>query len=80
MKQVKEEIAALDEKKTAYENTIKLGFGDAEAISYGGQTIATWKAPKPSQKFDDKAFKAAHPDLFKEFSKEVQGARRFLLK
>ena len=80
LKQVKEEIAALDEKKTAFENTIKLGFGDAEAISYGGQTIATWKAPKPSQKFDDKAFKAAHPDLFKEFSKEVQGARRFLLK
>ena len=80
LKQVKEEIAALEEKKTAFENTIKLGFGDAEAISYGGQTIATWKAPKPSQKFDDKAFKAAHPDLFKEFSKEVQGARRFLLK
>ena len=60
--------------------TIKLGFGDAEAISYGGQTLATWKAPKPSMKFDDKAFKAAHPEMVSEFSKEVQGARRFLLK
>lgn len=80
LKQVKDEIAALEEKKAAFEERIKLGFGDAEAISYGGQTIATWKAPKPSQKFDDKAFKAAHPDMYSEFTREVQGARRFLLK
>ena len=59
---------------------IKLGFGDAEALSYCGDTIATWKSPKPSEKFDDKAFKADHPDLFKEYAKTVQGARRFFLK
>ena len=80
LKEVKAEIAKLDEIKTGLEDRIKLGFGDAEAISYGGQTIATWKAPKPGEKFDDKAFKAAHPDLAKEFTKTVQGARRFLLK
>lgn len=80
LKQVKDEIAALDERKTALESRIKLCFGDAEAVSYGGQTIATWKAPKPSMKFDDKAFRAAHPDLYGEYTKEVQGARRFLLK
>ena len=66
--------------KSELEERIKLGFGDAEAISYGGQTLATWKAPKPTMKFDDEAFKAAHPDMVKEFTKEVQGARRFLLK
>lgn len=80
LKAVKEELSAIEEKKAALEEKIKLGFGDAEAISYGGQTLATWKAPKPSSKFDAKAFTAAHPDLAKEFTFPTQGARRFLLK
>lgn len=80
LKAVKDELAVIEEKKTALEEKIKLGFGDAEAISYAGQTLATWKAPKPSNKFDAKAFTAAHPDLAKEFTIQTQGARRFLLK
>lgn len=80
LKAIKEQIAQLDEQKESLETKIKLGFGDAEAISYGGQTIATWKAPKPSDKFDSKAFAKAHPELVKEFSSPCQGARRFLLK
>lgn len=80
LKALKEQIAQLDEQKDALESKIKLGFGDAEAISYGGQTIATWKAPKPSEKFDSKAFSQAHPELAKEFTTSYQGARRFLLK
>lgn len=80
LKALKEQIAQLDEQKESLEEKIKLGFGDAEAISYGGQTIATWKAPKPSEKFDAKAFVKAHPDLAKEFTAPYQGARRFLIK
>lgn len=80
LKALKEQIAQLDEQKEALEEKIKLGFGDAEAISYGGQTIATWKAPKPSEKFDSKAFAKEHPDLAKQFSVPYQGARRFLIK
>ena len=80
LKEVRDELSAIEEKKAALEEKIKLGFGDAEAISYDGQTLATWKAPKPSNKFDAKAFTAAHPDLAKEFTFPTQGARRFLLK
>lgn len=80
LKELKDELSAIEERKTELEDKIKLGFGDAEAISYGGQTIATWKAPKPSSKFDAKAFSAAHPDLAKEYTVTTQGARRFLLK
>ncbi len=80
LKEVKKEIDALTERKEADEQRLKLAFMDAEAISYGGDTIATWKASKPSQKFDAKAFQAAHPDLAKEFTSEVPGTRRFLLK
>lgn len=80
LKAVKEELSSIEEKKAALEEKIKLGFGDAEAISYEGQTLATWEAPKPSSKFDAKAFTAAHPDLAKEYTIPTQGARRFLLK
>lgn len=80
LKDLKKELAALEERKDDLENRIKLAFMDAEAITYGGQTIATWKAPKPSPKFDAKGFQAAHPDLAEPFMKTTQGARRFLLK
>ena len=80
LKGLKEQLSELEERKVALEEKIKVAFGDAEAISYGGQTLATWKAPKPSNKFDAKAFQAAHPDLAREFTIPTQGARRFLLK
>lgn len=80
LKDIKKELAALEERKETLEGRIKMAFGDAEAISYGGDTIATWKAPKPSSKFDTKAFQSAHPDLAKQYMVESQGARRFLLK
>lgn len=80
LKDVRKEIDALEERKEALESTIKMAFADAEALSYGGDTIATWKAPKPSPKFDAKAFQADHPDLAKPYIQTTQGARRFLLK
>ena len=80
LKQIKSEISALEDRKAELEEKIKLCFGDAEAVSYGGQTIATWKSPKPLQKFDDKAFKTDHPDIYSEYVREVQGSRRFLVK
>lgn len=80
LKALKEQIGKLDEHKEELETKIKMCFADAEAISYGGQTIATWKAPKPSERFDAKAFAKAHPDLAKEFTAVWQGTRRFLLK
>lgn len=80
LKGLKKDLAAIEKEKDELEGRIKLGFGDAEAISYGGQTIATWKAPKDSEKFDTKAFTAEHPDLARQYTKTVPGARRFLLK
>lgn len=80
LKDLKEKLAALEERKSALEEKIKISFGDAEAISYGGQTLATWKAPKPSDKFDAKAFAAAYPDLARNFTHTVQNSRRLLLK
>lgn len=80
LKDLKKDIAALEGKKDELEERIKLAFGDAEAISYGGDTIATWKAPKPTMKLDTKLLIAKYPNLADEFTLPVQGARRFLLK
>lgn len=80
LKDVKKELSALTERKEALENTLKMAFGDAEALSYGGDTIATWKAPKPSMKFDQKKFVAENKDIALPYMHEVQGARTLLLK
>lgn len=80
LKEVRAEIAKAEVEKEELEAKIKIGFGDAEAISYNGQTLATWKASKESAKFDSKAFCQAHPDLAQSFTKTVPGTRRFILK
>lgn len=80
LKDLKKEIAALDERKETLEGRIKMAFGDAEAITYGGDTLATWKAPKPSMKLDTKLLAEKYPNIVAEYTLPVQGARRFLLK
>jgi len=80
LKEVKEELKVLDDRKDKLEEKIKLTFGDAEAISYGGQTLATWKTAKDSEKFDSKLFCTEHPEIGEEYMIIVPGSRRFLLK
>lgn len=80
LKDVKKQIAALEERKETLEGRLKLAFEDAEAITYGGDTLATWKAPKASMKFDAKRYQADHKELIAPYMVETQGARRFLLK
>ena len=80
LKEVRDQVAALEERKISLEERLKFAFGDAEAISYGGKTLATWKTPKPSSKFDAKAFQEANPELAKNYMIQTQGTRRFLLK
>lgn len=80
LKDLKKQIAAMEENKSAMEDKLKMAFLDAEAITYGGETLATWKAAKPTMKFDDKAYLKEHADLCKDYMREVQGTRRFLLK
>lgn len=80
LKEVREQISALESTKDELEAKIKLGFGDAEAISYGGTTLATWKAAKDSTKFDAKAYQKEHSDLCAPYMQTTPGSRRFILK
>lgn len=80
LKEVREQISALESTKEDLEAKIKLGFGDAEAISYGGSTLATWKAAKDSTKFDYKTYQKEHSDLCTPYMQITPGSRRFILK
>ena len=74
------QLANLTTQKTSIEDELKLFMGDAEAITYLGSVLATWKAPKATLRFDAKAFQRAHPEEAKEYLVEQAATRRFLVK
>ncbi len=45
-----------------------------------GNVLLTYRTARDSERFDPKAFRAAHPDLYEAFSKVLPGSRRLLLK
>ena len=80
VKKLKEEIEELEASRNDVINDLKLTIGDAESLVDSNGTLITWKAPKPTNKFDEKRFKQEHPDLYEQYQTKVQGARRFLIK
>ena len=59
---------------------LKLYMGDAEALTYQGLTLATWKTGKDRVSFDGKRYQAEHPELVAAYMKSAPGNRTFLLK
>lgn len=86
LKELKEELADLNTRKEEIEAAIKMAMGDAEALVTPGdgrskpQILATWKAAKGSQKFDEKRFAKEQPQSYAKYVYEQPGSRRFLLK
>ncbi len=86
LKELKEELNALDTRKKELENLIKIAMDDAEALIAPNSPkanpviLATWKAAKDSQKFNERQFAAENPELYKSYQYSQPGVRRFLLK
>ena len=85
LKELKEQIAALDARKKVLEGTIKMAISDAEALvapSGSGEptVLATWKVAKDSVKFDEKRFAIEKPEIYKSYLFTQAGTRRFLIK
>lgn len=86
LKELKAEKTDIDAQIKELEESIKMSFGDAEAITAPGSTLAkpiilaTWKAAKDSQKFSEKEFAANEPAMYEKYLRTVPGTRRFLLK
>ena len=79
--QVRASIKAFEESEEHLKAEVMRALGESDAlVDERGNVLCTWKAAKPSQRFDAKAFQAAHPALYAEFIKAGESSRRFLLK
>lgn len=61
LRAIKEEMRALEKQEHALRDCITCAFEDAEAITYMGRKLATWKQNKASKRTD---WKAAFEDLY----------------
>ncbi len=74
------EIELREQELSHIKQTIMSQMGEAELLSYEGQTLATWKAPKPSFRLDAKRLEAEQPDLCGAYKIPIQNSRRLLIK
>ena len=70
----------MDERITQLKQHIMNEMKEAEVLSYQGNVIATWKAPKPSFRLDSKRLEAEEKDIFERFRMPVQNSRRLVIK
>lgn len=76
-------IKALETEKDALALSVKKYMLDAAALTWNGQTLATWKAAKDSSKTNWKAiaeYLHAQDEIVRAHTVSVPGARRFLIK
>lgn len=68
-----------DEQDTI-KDQLQRHMGEAAELYYQGRLLATWKKARDGQAFDEKAFAAQHPAMYREFMRPTIGSRRFLPK
>ena len=70
----------VDEQITQIKQHIMNEMKEAEVLSYQGNVIATWKAPKPSFRLDSKRLEQEEKEIFERFKMPVQNSRRLVIK
>jgi predicted phage-related endonuclease len=78
LRHVRNELASYKQLEDELKAEVCELLGEADTAILNGVTVATWKGQK-RESFDSKALRLAHPDLAKQYIKEVQ-TRTFLLK
>lgn len=68
LKNLKEDLKQLGAQAEAAEERIKVFMADHAILTIKGTPVITWKA-QSANRFDQTAFKAAHPDLYEAFKK-----------
>ena len=78
LRHVRSELASYKQIEDELKAEVCELLGEADTAILNGVTVVTWKGQK-RESFDSKGFRAAYPDLARDFTKEVQ-TRTFLLK
>ena len=74
------EIDVREEEISNMRQSIMTLMGEAETLTYQGQVIATWRAPKPSFRLDSKTLELEHPQITSNYKIPVQNSRRLVIK
>jgi putative phage-type endonuclease len=74
------EIEVREQEISSIKQIIMAQMGDAEKLTYQGQIVATWKAPKQSYRLDSKRLELEHPDLVSSYQMPIQNSRRLVIK
>jgi putative phage-type endonuclease len=73
-------LSAMEAEKDELEAAIKDIMKDNDTLTVDGKAVATWKMAKGSTIFNKDQFAKAHPALYREFTTNKPGSRRFLIK
>ena len=68
LRELKAQEKELKAQIAAKEDLLKIKIGSYSAMQANGNTLFTWEAQQ-SQRFDSSAFKNAHPDLYRQYTK-----------
>ena len=81
LKIIKQQISMLEAKEGELQTYLQRAMENySEIRAIDGTTLATWKATKPTKRFNADLFKQSMPDIYSQFVVESPGSRRFLLK
>lgn len=80
LKSLNEQVEHYEAEISQIKQSIMGQMQDAEVLTYHGQTLATWKAPKPSLRLDAKRLSEEHPDLVHQYQVPIQNSRRLVVK
>jgi hypothetical protein len=73
-------LADCDERASQIKQAVMQEMQDADTLTLQGKTLATWKAPKPTIKFDAKTFTNDHPELATQYQVPIANTRRLVIK
>jgi len=74
-KTVSAELKVIEERKELLSEQIKLSISDAESLVFGGEILATYKAPKESVILDSKKLLAEMPEVYNLYTKPRANSR-----
>jgi predicted phage-related endonuclease len=80
LKSLNEQIDFYEQEVSTIKQSIMGQLQDAEVLTFHGQTLATWKAPKPFLRLDAKRLSEEHPDLVHQYQVPIQNSRRLVIK
>jgi hypothetical protein len=80
LQELNQHIEQSETQISAIKQHIMSQMQDAEVLTLNGQTLATWRAPKPTLRIDTKRLTEELPDLVTRYQVPIHNSRRLVIK